>query len=154
MSDAAKPYHKSVLNSSDWIALVALIVSLSASAFSFYQWRVSERESKVNATIEITNRYLEDDHVKAAMDELRPESGPPNEFVPRLFARLDYIAQLITNEEIDPAYVPHRIMCDMKKVNLSSEKIYQSLEKDRLGSFKLDAIKRLVSADICPEISE
>jgi hypothetical protein len=104
------------------IARLALFVSLAAFGFSVFQWWTTERDSKVKASIELSNQLVTNPH----LSEMRrvwfqmPKTNAATasnvvniESTRMLYVYYDFVAALLLNGRVDEKYFPVQLNCEL-----------------------------------------
>jgi hypothetical protein len=105
---------------SNTVAILALCVSIGTAAFSIYQWRSSQTESKINSAIEISKQYIRDKELSNGRNELIsaqeeiPTAGTAAAYSFREYIDyLEYISYLANNSRVDEQYISPTLQCDI-----------------------------------------
>jgi hypothetical protein len=112
----------------DPIAIVALCISIVTAVFSVYQWWNNEKESRVNAAIEISRNNLKDrdERTMAAVVKIITgnEISLEDAMLISLHAdQLEYIAFLANANKLDKSYLSVALNCDIVLTLLAGDKL-------------------------------
>jgi hypothetical protein len=111
--EASKPLGKNIS------AAIALVISLCTAAFSIYQWWTGQREARIVAAIEVSNKQLEKRDESLLLTIAKWYSNRGIESVPdymRIAAHydeLEYIAFLANKDRVDKDYLSMSVVCDI-----------------------------------------
>jgi hypothetical protein len=129
------------------ISALALGVSLLATGFAIYQWWTTGRDEKIRATIEVSNKYIEEainpEDLQMQYDVLRRQmaAGQANIFdvekldaplrIKKHYSRLEYISYLANRGKLDLGYLSQFVICDVVEApdNLTEAKKLREARK-------------------------
>jgi hypothetical protein len=124
--------HTTKKSSVSWQAQVAFYLSIALAVFQIYQFRHSEEETRVAATIDIAKKYLSDpDVMKGRYVGIKVVRGVPysafaatevdawNQFI----LNIGYIAELLDKGRLDRAYLTQPVVCDIWLANTAAKNL-------------------------------
>jgi len=104
---------------------IAIAISVVSFLFTGYQWWNGQRESRINAAVEISRIYLLDPDVKRGYDvflNYKVSARPSGEFSEEFLRErsyidfVNYISDLANRDRINNDYLSSRIKCDIAYV--------------------------------------
>jgi hypothetical protein len=133
------------------IAIIALCLSIGTASFSVYQWWRAQRESIINASIEVTRNYIRQSDHDRAPATLRSMNTPgvaiavkpPDwEIVRRYMAELEYIAFLLNESRLNEDFVAPSIIFDIK----CNYELLAEVQRDKVWQLSSEQMKKFVDA--------
>ncbi len=135
---------------SDAISMLALVASIFSIWFS---WHNSEVDKRINTTIDISRKYLEEDDVlKARLNILgifkRVATGggvsaldPDSIILDHIFGRIDYILYLSKTNNISRDHIARTIACDIELVHHFTKRYNFRLSSlDNVKNFSIEQV--------------
>lgn len=105
----------------NYLSMISICISVASASFAFYQWRSSQRETKVSAAMEISKNWVQDSGLERQQKILATLATEPGYNVTseerndatNYVRRLEYVAFLLNRDKIDETYVAIAIKCDL-----------------------------------------
>lgn len=137
----------------NWHANAAFYLSLLTAAFSTYQWWNGERESRRNAAVDFSMKYLEDEAVHKGVDALVASTHDDFSYLmvdsaANYVEIMEYTAYLINSGRFDPNYVSRKVLCDVTlavaDVRSSKVGVLQAVKRK-----EMEKLLRTAPSDVC-----
>jgi hypothetical protein len=130
------------------ISALALGVSLLSSGFAFYQWWTTGTDEKIRATIELSNKYIEEainpKELSSVYDLLvrQMQNGTGSILdvqkldiplkIRKHYSRLEYISYLANKGKLDLGYLSQFVICDVVDAPDDLTEVKKFREKQKL----------------------
>jgi hypothetical protein len=130
------------------ISALALGISFLSSGFAVYQWWTTGTDEKIRATIDVSNKYIEEaidpkglqqqyDIMRREMETgsrtvLDVQKADPSLRIRKHYSRLEYISYLANKGKLDLGYLSQFVVCDVIRAPDDLEEVKKFRERRKL----------------------